>query len=147
MKNLIMGILKLSFPAIILILALSSSSYALNNSPMGIINEWMSVYGVDQDMASELTTLKFREGIPKKIWADATFIMLKKGGYKNIDYNFLGISVRDISSMIVIESTIETIVGITQQKEIYILNMEDGEWLIEDIMVEEERTKRKDIVL
>ncbi len=147
MKNLIINILKLSYPAIIIILALSSPSYALNNSPMEIVSEWVSVYGVDQDKASELTTLKFREGIPKKIWADETFRILKKGGYKNIDYNFLGISVRDISSMIVIESTIETIVGITQQKEIYILNVEDGEWLIEDIMVEEERTKEKDIIL
>ncbi len=114
---------------------------------MEIVSEWVSVYGVDQDKASELTTLKFREGIPKKIWADETFKILRKGGYKNIDYDFLGISVRDISSMIVIESTIETIMGITQQKEIYILNVEDGKWLIEDIMVEEERTKEKDIIL
>ena len=147
MKNLIIKILKLSYPVIIIILALSSHSYALNNSPMEIVNEWMSVYGVDQDRASELTTLKFREGIPKKIWADETFRILKKGSYKSIDYNFLGISVRDVSSMIVIESTIETIVGITQQKEIYILNMEDGKWLIEDLRVEEERTKEKDIIL
>ena len=147
MKNFIMGIFKLSFPAMIIILALSSPSYALTNSPMEIVSEWVSAYGVDQDRASELTTVKFREGIPKKIWADETFKILKKGGYKNIDFDFLGISVRDISSMIVIKSTIETVMGITQQKEIYILNVEDGKWLIEDIMVEEERTKEKDILL
>ena len=72
---------------------------------------------------------------------------LKKAVIRHIDYKFLGISVRDMSSMIVIESTIETIVGITQQKEIYILNIENGEWLIEDIVVEEEQTKEKDIML
>ena len=147
MKDNIIKIFKLSFPVVIIILTLSSSSFAQNNSPMDIVNEWINVYGIDQDRASELTTLKFREGIPKKIWADETFRILKKGGYKNINYNFLGVSVRDVSSMIVIESTIETIVGITQQKEIYILSMEDGKWLIEDLIVEEERTKEKDILL
>ena len=147
MKDNIIKIFKLSFPVVIIILTLSSSSFAQNNSPMDIVNEWINVYGIDQDRASELTTLKFREGIPKKIWADETFRILKKGGYKNINYNFLGVSVRDVSSMIVIESTIETIVGITQQKEIYILSMEDGKWLIEDLIVEEERTKEKDIIL
>ena len=147
MKNLIIKALKLSFPTFILFLALSIPSHSQNNSPMDTVNEWISVYGVDQDRASDLTTLKFREGIPKKIWADETFRILKRGGYKHIDDKFLGISVRGISSMIVIKSTIETIVGITKQKEIYILNMEEGEWLIEDIVVEEEKTKTKDIIL
>jgi hypothetical protein len=147
MKNLIIKTLKLSFPTFILFLALSIPSHAQSNSPMDTVNEWISVYGVDQDRASELTTLKFREGIPKKIWADETFRILKKGGYKHIEDKFLGISVRDMSSMIVIESTIETIAGITKQKEIYILNIENGDWLIEDIVVEEKQTKEKDIIL
>jgi hypothetical protein len=147
MKSFIIKAPTLLFLPIVLLLFLQLPLHAESSSPMDIVNEWMSVYGIDQDRASELTTLKFREGIPKKTWADETFRILKKGGYKHVDDKFLGISVRETSALVVIESTIETVMGKTKQKEFYLLNMENNEWLIEDILVEEEETKEKDILL
>ncbi len=127
------------FYTIFLLLLFCSPLYAQEHSPKDIVSKWIEVYGVDQLQASELTTLRLRKGKTKKIWAEETSAPLKQLGYKHLGGKF-GETIKrgKTEAAVALRSTIDTIVGKTEQTEIYILMLEDGEWLIDEILVRDE---------
>lgn len=54
------------------------------------MSEWIEVYGVDQVRASELTTLRLRDGRSKEVWAEENSVPLKQIGYKHLGGVVLG---------------------------------------------------------
>ena len=125
---------------IFLLLLFCSPLYAQEYSPQDIVKEWIKVYGVDQAKASELTTLRLRDGRTKEAWAEETSIPLKQIGYKHLGGKVLAETKnRGRTEMAVaLRSIIDSIVGKSEQTEIYRLVLEDGKWLIDEVIVKDE---------
>ncbi|MEE8423461.1 MAG: hypothetical protein V3S49_02885 [Thermodesulfobacteriota bacterium] len=128
------------FYTIFLLLLFCSPLYAQEHAPKDIVKEWIEVYGVDQSKASELTTLRLRNGRTKSAWAEETSAPLKQLGYKHLGGKVLGDTIKrgKTEAAVALRSTIDTIVGKTEQTEIYILVLEDGKWLIDELLVRDE---------
>ncbi len=128
------------FYTIFLLLLFCSPLYAQEHAPKDIVKEWIEVYGVDQSKASELTTLRLRNGRTKSAWAEETPAPLKQLGYKHLGGKVLGDTIKrgKTEAAVALRSTIDTIVGKTEQTEIYILVLEDGKWLIDELLVRDE---------
>ena len=108
--------------------------------PQNIVKEWIEVYGVDQSKASELTTLGLRDGRTKKDWAEETSIPLKQVGYKHLGGKVISDTIKrgKAEAGVALRSTIDSIVGRSEQTEIYILVLENGKWLIDEVVVKYE---------
>lgn len=65
-------------------------------------------------------------------------------GYKHLGGKIIGDTIKRVKTeaAVALKSTIDTIVGKTEQTEIYILVLEDGEWLIDEIIVRDEVERR-----
>ena len=132
---------------IIFTLLLYAPLSAKAHSPQDTVKEWIKVYGVDQVKASEHTTLRLRDGRTKQAWAVETSIPLKQLGYKHLEGKVLGDTMRrgKTEAGVALRSTIDSIVGKSEQTEIYILVLEDGKWLIDEIIVKDEKIEEKEL--
>ncbi len=142
-----MKALRIFLPTVFFVSLLCIPLFARENPPLAVVKKWIRVYGVDQDRASELTTLRFREGKVKKTWADETRRILKKIGYKHLGGEFLGEEIKGIEARVVLRTTIETIAGRSKQKEVYLLFLVNDKWLIDNIVIGEEEIRERGIVL
>ena len=135
-----MNIFKPYHYAIFLLLLFSLPLYAQEHSPQDTVKEWIKFYGVDQDNAAELTTVRLRRGMTKKAWAKDRYRKLRDIGYKHLGGKFLGEKIRNdgLEAMVVLRAKIDSIVGISEQTEVYILTLEDGKWLIDEVIVRDE---------
>ena len=135
-----MKILKRYHFAIILLLLSFTPLYAQEHSPQDIVKEWIKVYGVDQDNAAELTSIRLRRGVTKKAWAEDRYRKLRDIGYKHLGGRVLGEKIRDdgLEAMVVLRARIDSVVGISEQTEVYILVLEEGKWLIDEVSVRDE---------
>ncbi len=124
----------------LLLLLFSTPLYAQEHSPHSTVDEWIKVYGVDQAKASELTTLRLRDGRTKEAWTEETSIPLKQMEYKHLGGKVIGDTIKrgKTEAVVVLRSTIDSIVGKSEQTEIYILVLEDGKWLIDEVIVKDE---------
>ena len=125
---------------IFLLLLFCSPLHAEEHSPQDIVKEWIKYYGVDQSKASELTTLRLRDGRTKEVWAEETSIPLKQIGYKHLGGKVLAETKKKgrTEVAVALRSTIDSIAGKSEQTEIYILVLKDGKWLIDEVIVRDE---------
>ncbi len=125
---------------ILFLLFFCAPLFGQGHLPQDTVSNWIEVYGVDQVRASELTTLRLRYGRSKEVWAEETAIPLKQIGYKHLGGKYLGEKIRDdrLEAMVVLRAKIDSIVGISEQTEVYILTLEEGKWLIDEVIVRDE---------
>jgi len=116
-------------------------------TPGEVVTEWTKVYGVDMDIAAELTTLEFRGGKPKGVWASETYRIFKSIGYKHLGGEIIEEKIDGDKALVILQGKIFTIAGGAKQKEFYLLKKVDGEWLIHDIKVKEEEVEKEKRVL
>ena len=128
----------LKIPLIITFLLITSPLFAETNTPLSVVKVWNQTYGIHQDKAAEITTLKFREGKPKKQWADETYRMLKEIEFRYLENNVIKKQIKNNSAIFILQSLISTVAGKTLQKEYYYLIKENEKWLINDIAVGDE---------
>ncbi len=116
-------------------------------TPGKVVIKWTKVYGIDMDIAAELTTLEFREGKPKRVWASETYRVFKSVGYKHLGGEIIEEKIEGDKALVILQGKISTIAGGAKQKEFYLLKKVDGEWLIHDIKVKEEEVEEGKRVL
>ncbi len=135
-----MKVFKYYLHTIFLLLLFCSPLYAQEHSPQDTVKEWIKYYGVDQLKASELTTKRLRDGRIKEVWAVETSIPLKQFGYKHLGGKVISDTIKrgKAEAGVALRSTIDSIVGRSEQAEIYILVLEDRKWLIDEIIVKDE---------
>jgi hypothetical protein len=110
-------------------------------TPSEVVMEWIKVYGVDMDKASELTTLNFRDGKTKEIWASEYYKLLKSAKYKHLGGKVIEEKIEGDRAVVVLQAEIDTIAGSAKQKEFYLMRRINGQWLIDDIIVKEEEVE------
>jgi hypothetical protein len=106
--------------------------------PGDVVREWIKVYGKDMDRAAQLTTLAFRNGKPRSLWAMQTHKNLTQIKYKHLGGAVIKKETKGKRSVVILQSRIYAIGGYADQKEIYYLKRLDGRWLIDDIEVSDE---------
>jgi hypothetical protein len=110
-------------------------------TPSEVVTDWIKVYGVDMDKASELTTLEFREGKAKQVWASEYYKALKSAKYKHLGGKVIEEKIEGDKAVVVLQAEIDTVAGSAKQKEFYLMRRINGEWLIDDIIVKEEEVE------
>jgi hypothetical protein len=126
---------KILFAQIILSLLITACGKPL---PGDIVREWIKVYGKDMDRAAQLTTLAFRNGKPRSLWAMQTYKNLNQIKYKHLGGTVIKKETKGKMSVVILQSRIYAIGGYADQKEIYFLKRLDGRWRIDDIEVSDE---------
>ena len=110
-------------------------------TPSEVVMEWIEVYGVDLDKASELTTLEFRDGKTKEVWASEYYKFLKSAKYKHLGGKVIEEKIEGDKAVVVLQAEIDTVAGSAKQKEFYLMKRINGQWLIDDIIVKEEEVE------
>ena len=114
---------------------------SVENSPRITVIEWTRVYGIDLDRAAELTTIDFRDGKPKQVWAKEIWDTMEPIKYKHLGGTVIKEVIEREEALVILQSEIDTIAGGAKQKEFYRMKRIDGKWLIDDIKVKEEESK------
>ena len=134
---------KIFFFSTLISFLLSAPLFANNSTPQDVVTTWTQVCGVDQMKASNLTTSRFRGGKNKQPWADEIYKSLKKMGYRHLGGEIINKLISKDVAVIVLQSSINTLVGKTSQKESYLLIHQNDEWLIDQIAINDEVIKVK----
>ncbi|MEZ4551937.1 MAG: hypothetical protein R2874_16125 [Desulfobacterales bacterium] len=92
--------------------------------------------------AANVTSTKFRDGIPAPIWAQRIRTRLELIEYRRIKTEIVSVKIIDKENAVVIaRADIKTIVGSATQQEKYFLIRPQEKWLIDDMQVQEEETE------
>lgn len=110
----------------------------VKNLPSFTVIEWTKVYGIDLDRAADLTTIGFRDGRPKQVWAREIWETIEPIKYRHLGGTVIKEVIEREEALVILQSEIDTIVGGAKQKEFYRMKKIDGKWLIDDIKVKEE---------
>jgi hypothetical protein len=110
-------------------------------TPSEVVMEWIKIYGVDMDKASELTTIEFRDGKTKQVWASEYYKFLKSAKYKHLGGKVIEEKIEGDKAVVVLQAEIDTVAGSAKQKEFYLMKRINGQWLIDDIIVKEEEVE------
>ena len=92
--------------------------------------------------AANLTSTKFRDGIPAPVWAQRMRTRLELIEYRRLKTEIVSVKIIDKENALVIaRADIKTIVGSATQQETYFLIRPHEKWLIDDMQVQEEETE------
>ncbi len=106
--------------------------------PVQIFDQY---YGIDQmDKVAQVTSRDFREGQSKSAWAEETASMLRRIEYERLDSEYIGAIANDdrTAAAVLMESTIQTIVGKVRHDELFRLVRDGDTWLIDELEITSE---------
>ena len=105
-------------------------------SIIDVINKFDKYYGGPQmDEIKDLTTARFRKNRPGAVWVAKIWKVLDNLEYKRLSSVIIESKIEQNSALVVLESEIQTKSGKTLQKEIFYLIKEKGRWLINELVV------------
>lgn len=95
------------------------------------------------------TTENFRDNKPIAVWTNKTWNDLNQFGYEKIAFKLLKIEYNDLKThaKIAIATKIKTGVGSAAQKERYLLIKEGDYWLIDELIVTDEKVDEEEFWL
>jgi hypothetical protein len=106
-----------------------------------VINKFDKYYGGPQmDEITDLTTARFRENRPGAVWVAKIWKVLDNLEYKRLGSVIIESKIGKNSALVVLESEIQTKSGKTLQKEIFYLIKEKEQWLINELVVADDKT-------
>ena len=109
------------------------------DSPVDVVRSFSACYGGPcMDETADHTTVRFRDNKPRSVWVVDTWKALKQTQYTKIHDRIIGSKATDNRAAVVVEATIKTVAGETEQKEVYYLIKENHKWLIDDLQVTDE---------
>jgi hypothetical protein len=109
-------------------------------SIIDVINKFDKYYGGPQmDEITDLTTTRFRENRPGAFWVAKIWKVLDNLRYKRLASVIIESKIEKNSALVVLESEIQTKSGKTLQKEIFYLIKEKGRWLINELVVADDK--------
>ncbi len=122
----------------VLIVALTVC-HAEQDSPVDVVKSFSACYGgACMDETANCTTRRFRDNKPRSVWVVDTWRALREMKYRRLDSTVIDSRANDNSAAVVIDATIETAAGETNQKEVYFLIKGGQEWLIDELQVTDE---------
>lgn len=105
-----------------------------------VINRFDKYYGGPQmDEITELTTARFRENRPEAVWVSEIWKALDDLEYKRLNSVITESEIEQNRARVVLESEIQTKAGETQQTEIFYLIQKEGWWLIDKLVVADDK--------
>ncbi|MEF8941583.1 MAG: hypothetical protein V5B78_02210 [Desulfohalobiaceae bacterium] len=136
----------LGFMCVFFLVALVSCSTVKQKPSPAVqtVRAFNSTYGTPaMDRTADIVTPEFRDGLPKSVWVMKTWNGMQKAEYKRVKGSVLESEIKDDRAVVVMNSTIETSAGQTQQNEIFTLIRRDGRWLIDGLAVTDEEISSK----
>ena len=116
-----------------------SISQAQEKSPIEVVKLFDKAYGSpSMDEIANYTTPKFRDNKPKSVWVVDTWKTLQKIKYEKLNSSVIDTKVKGDRAVVVTEAKIKTIVGETNQKDIFYLIKQGERWLIDKLIVTDE---------
>jgi hypothetical protein len=127
-------------PLLITLLLINLSiSQAQEKSPIEVVKIFDKCYGGPlMDELANYTTPKFRDNKPKSVWVVDTWKTLKKIKYERLNSSVIDTKVKGDRAVVVTEAKIKTVVGETNQKDIFYLIRQGERWLIDELIVTDE---------
>jgi len=130
------------------ILCQVNTAQAEPKSPVEVVKIFIAGYGTPRmDEAADVTTAKFRDDRPKSVWTVETWEKLKAIKYAHTHSKVIGSKVKDRKAVVLVDAEITTVAGDTKQKEIYTLLKEGASWLIDTLVVTDEKIDLEDYKL
>ena len=116
-----------------------SISQAQEKSPIEVVKLFDKAYGSpSMDEIANYTTPKFRDNRPKSVWVVDTWKTLKEIKYQRLNSSVIDTKVKGDRAVVVTEAKIKTVVGETNQKDIFYLIRQGERWLIDQLIVTDE---------
>jgi|FLYL01.1.fsa_nt_gi hypothetical protein len=107
-------------------------------APGEIVTAWTRLYGQNTAKAALLTTARFRKEENPQAWGEKIQAALTNINYQHLGGKIVGEKVTRDTATVVLHARIVAEDGISLQKEIYTLNRVGGQWLIDELRIEEE---------
>jgi len=107
-------------------------------SPSAAVLSWTRLYGQETTRAALLTTDRFRQREHVHVWAERTHHILQQIGYHHLGGQVVKEVVREGTATVFLKARIRTLIGVTEQTEIYTLRQVGGQWLIDSLEVRDE---------
>jgi hypothetical protein len=124
----------------IVILFIVTIGYAQPRTPLEIVELFHKCYGNPcMDEVSDYTTPRFRDNKPKSVWVADTWKALHKMNYKKLNSALLDSKVKGDKAVVIVNVKISTVGGDASQKEIFYLVREGEKWLIDELVVTDEK--------
>ena len=121
---------------------------AETKSPEEVVKMFIAGYGTARmDEAADLTTDKFRGDRPKSVWVVETWKTLNAIEYGRKESKVIDSRIGEKKAVVLVESEITTNPANAVQREIYILTKDENRWLIDDLIVTDEKIKLDDYEL
>ena len=123
-----------------------TTTYAETKTPVEVVELFIAGYGTSRmDEAADYTTAKFRKDQPKSVWVVETWNTLNKIKYGHTKSKVIASKVAGDKAVVVVEARITTVGGDADQKEVYRLINQDGRWLVDDLLVTDEKVELEDL--
>jgi len=105
-----------------------------------VVQEFNRCYGKPcMDLAADLTTANFRNDKPKSVWVYDSWHLLNQMKYKKVESKIEMSRSSKGKAIVVMNSKISTAGGDAEQRDVYLLILENGKWLIDDLEVVDEK--------
>lgn len=117
---------------------LTAAVSAEEPSPSVAVLSWTRLYGQETSRAALLTTDRFRQREHVHVWADRTQRILQQIGYHHLGGQVVKEVVREETATVFLKARIRTLIGVTEQQELYTLRRVDGQWLIDSLEIRDE---------
>jgi len=138
------------FVAVLLFSVIAACSFNNKTDPPLSINQIIHLYAdtygtARMDETGDIVTENFRDGKPISVWVNDTWKKLHKLEFKKLETKILETKIEGNKAIVIVQGKIKTAAGETSHKEIYILEMVDGRWLIEDLRITDEDVLMTDV--
>ena len=118
------------------------AAYAEPKTPVEVVEVFIDGYGTAKmDQAAKHTTAKFRNDKPKSVWVQETWNALNELKYGHKDSSVIDTKVGDEKAVVVVDAKITTVAADARQKEIYILVKQEDRWLIDELILSDEKVQ------
>ncbi|MDH5699748.1 MAG: hypothetical protein OEZ41_07300 [Nitrospirota bacterium] len=115
---------------------IGGSQEPFSSTPRQVVEQWFEVYPGNIELAAELTTTAFREGVSKEEWIATRGPYLRDLQLKYVRAKIAQEKMAGEEAHVIVHAHIVTLMGDQPQDELYILlKNPEGGWLIEKVEV------------
>ncbi|MCA9499887.1 MAG: hypothetical protein KC588_11895 [Nitrospira sp.] len=112
------------------------SQLSSSSTPRQVVEEWFEVFPEKIELAADLTTMAFREGVSKEEW------IATRGPYlRNLQLKYVRVKIAHEKMVgeeahVIVHAHIVTLMGDQPQDELYVLlKSPEGRWIIDQVEV------------
>lgn len=115
---------------------IASTQEPSSSTPRQVVEQWFEVYPGNIELAAELTTTAFREGVSKEEWIATRGPYLQDLQLKYVRAKIAHEKTVGEEAHVIVHAHIVTLMGDQPQDELYVLlKNPDGRWVIDQVEV------------